>query len=125
MPADLGLLYVWSNTPEFMLYVVKDGKAIFADKVGTATDPTPVFSAEMTTIVSTNTNGRRVPKKRRLLSARCAAKPNKSVRPTIKEHFNTFQRGSTATSGLQEKAHKSGNDHVSFTKTHRTKSASH
>jgi len=53
MPADLGPLYVWSNTPEFMLYVVKDGKAIFADKtqVGTATDPTPVFSAEMTTIV--------------------------------------------------------------------------
>jgi len=53
MPADLGPLYVWSNTPEFMLYVVKDGKAIFADKtqVGTATDPTPAFSAEMTTIV--------------------------------------------------------------------------
>jgi murein L,D-transpeptidase YcbB/YkuD len=53
MPAELGPLYVWSNTPEFMLYVVKDGKAIFSDKtqVGTATDPTPVFSAEMTTIV--------------------------------------------------------------------------
>jgi len=53
MPPDLGPLYVWGNTPEFMLYVVKDGKAIFADKtqVGTATDPTPVFSADMTTIV--------------------------------------------------------------------------
>jgi murein L,D-transpeptidase YcbB/YkuD len=53
MPEDLGPLYVWSNTPEFMLYVVKHGKAIFADKtqVGTATDPTPVFSAEKTTIV--------------------------------------------------------------------------
>jgi L,D-transpeptidase YcbB len=53
MPADLGPLYVWSNTPEFMLYVVKDEKAIFADKtqVGTATDPTPVFSTDMTTIV--------------------------------------------------------------------------
>jgi L,D-transpeptidase YcbB len=53
MPAELGPLYVWSNTPEFMLYVVKNGKAIFADKtqVGTATDPTPVFSAEMSTIV--------------------------------------------------------------------------
>ena len=40
-----GPRYVWSNTPEFTLYVVKDGKAIFADKtqVGTATDPTPVF----------------------------------------------------------------------------------
>jgi hypothetical protein len=36
-----------------MLYVVKDGKTIFADKtqVGTADDPTPVFSADMTTIV--------------------------------------------------------------------------
>ena len=53
MPADLGPLYVWSNTPEFILYVVKNGKAIFMDKtqVGTATDPTPVFSADMTTIV--------------------------------------------------------------------------
>ena len=53
MPADLGPMYVWSNTPEFMLHVVKNGKIIFADKtqVGTATDPTPVFSADMTTIV--------------------------------------------------------------------------
>ena len=53
MPEDLGSLYVWSNTPEFMLYVVKDGKTLFADKtqVGTADDPTPVFSADMTTIV--------------------------------------------------------------------------
>ena len=53
MPDELGPLYVWSNTPEFMLYVVKDGKTIFADKtqVGTADDPTPVFSADMTTIV--------------------------------------------------------------------------
>jgi murein L,D-transpeptidase YcbB/YkuD len=53
MPEKLGSLYVWSNTPEFMLYVVKDGKTIFADKtqVGTATDPTPVFSADMTSIV--------------------------------------------------------------------------
>ena len=53
MPEELGPLYVWSNTPEFMLYVVKDGKTIFEDKtqVGTADDPTPVFSADMTTIV--------------------------------------------------------------------------
>ena len=53
MPADLGPLYVWSNTPEFMLYVVKDGKAIFADKtqVGAVNDPTPIFSADITTIV--------------------------------------------------------------------------
>src|SRR5262245_22897027 len=53
MPEDLGPLYVWSNTPEFMLYVVKHGKAIYSDKtqVGTATDPTPVLSADMTAIV--------------------------------------------------------------------------
>ena len=33
--------------------MVKDGKTLFADKtqVGTADDPTPVFSADMTTIV--------------------------------------------------------------------------
>jgi hypothetical protein len=53
MPKDLGRLYVWSNTPEFMLYVIKDGKTIYYDKtqVGTINVPTPVFSANMTTIV--------------------------------------------------------------------------
>jgi len=53
MPEDLGRLYVWSNTPEFMLYVVKDGKTIYADKtqVGTIGYATPVFSADMKTIV--------------------------------------------------------------------------
>ena len=53
MPEDLGPLYIWGNTPEFMLYVIKNGKTIFADKtqVGTSNDPTPVFSANMTTIV--------------------------------------------------------------------------
>lgn len=53
MPEDLGSLYVWSNTPEFMLYVVKDGKTVFSDKilVGTIGYPTPVFSADMATIV--------------------------------------------------------------------------
>jgi murein L,D-transpeptidase YcbB/YkuD len=53
MPEQLGGLYVWSNTPEFMLYVVKDRETIYADKtqVGTIGDPTPVFSAAMTTIV--------------------------------------------------------------------------
>ena len=37
MPEDLGAVYVWNNSPEFMLYVVKDGKRIYADKtlVGT------------------------------------------------------------------------------------------
>jgi murein L,D-transpeptidase YcbB/YkuD len=53
MPEHLGRLYLWSNTPEFMLYTVKDGTTIYADKtqVGTINDPTPVFSAVMTTIV--------------------------------------------------------------------------
>jgi murein L,D-transpeptidase YcbB/YkuD len=53
IPAELGAIYVWLNTPEFMLYVVKDGKTIYADRtlVGTIDYFTPVFSAEMETIV--------------------------------------------------------------------------
>ena len=53
MPEDLGGVYVWNNSPEFMLYVVKDGKSIFADKtlVGTIGYATPVFTADMRTIV--------------------------------------------------------------------------
>jgi murein L,D-transpeptidase YcbB/YkuD len=53
MPEELGSLHVWNNSPEFMLYVVKDGKRIYADKilVGTIGYATPVFSADMKTIV--------------------------------------------------------------------------
>ena len=53
MPEDLGPFYVWSNTPEFMLYAVKDGKTVYTDKtqVGTIGNPTPIFSAEMARIV--------------------------------------------------------------------------
>jgi L,D-transpeptidase YcbB len=53
MPEELGELYVWLNTPEFMLYVVKDGETIFEDKtlVGTIGYATPVFSADMETVV--------------------------------------------------------------------------
>jgi L,D-transpeptidase YcbB len=53
MPEDLGSIYVWNNSPEFRLYVFKDGQAIFHDKtlVGTSGYATPVFSAPMTTIV--------------------------------------------------------------------------
>jgi murein L,D-transpeptidase YcbB/YkuD len=53
MPDDLGPLYVINNSPEFMLYVVKDGKTIYSDKtlVGTLNYATPVFSADMQTIV--------------------------------------------------------------------------
>jgi hypothetical protein len=53
MPEDLGRLHVWSNSPEFVLYVVKDGKTIYSDKilVGAIGYATPVFSADMETIV--------------------------------------------------------------------------
>jgi L,D-transpeptidase YcbB len=53
MPENLGNVYVWNNTPEFMLYVVKNGKTIFADKtlVGTIGYATPVFTADMKTVV--------------------------------------------------------------------------
>jgi murein L,D-transpeptidase YcbB/YkuD len=53
MPENLGSVYVWNNSPEFMVYVVKNGKAIFADKtlVGTIGYATPVFTADMKTIV--------------------------------------------------------------------------
>ncbi len=53
MPEDLGQVYVWNNSAAFMLYVVKDGKTIFADKtlVGTIGYATPVFTTPMTTIV--------------------------------------------------------------------------
>ena len=53
MPEDLGPVYVWNNSPEFMLYVVKDGKKIYADKtlVGTIGYATPVFTADMATVV--------------------------------------------------------------------------
>ena len=53
MPEDLGPLYVWNNTPEFMVYIVKDGKPIYADRilVGTLAYATPVFTADMKTVV--------------------------------------------------------------------------
>jgi L,D-transpeptidase YcbB len=53
LPENLGDVYVWNNSPEFMVYVVKNGKPIYADKilVGTPRYATPVFSDEMETIV--------------------------------------------------------------------------
>jgi murein L,D-transpeptidase YcbB/YkuD len=44
MPEDLGPVYVWNNSPEFMLYMFKDGKPVYADKilVGTPNYATPV-----------------------------------------------------------------------------------
>ena len=41
MPEDLGAVYVMNNSPAFMLYVVKDGKTIFADKTSSARSVTP------------------------------------------------------------------------------------
>jgi murein L,D-transpeptidase YcbB/YkuD len=53
MPEGLGSLYVWLNAPEFMMYVVKGGKTIHSEKivVGKPVYATPVFSADMKTIV--------------------------------------------------------------------------
>jgi murein L,D-transpeptidase YcbB/YkuD len=53
MPENLGQIYVQDNVPEFMLYVVKDGKTIHSDKivVGQMAYATPIFSADMQTIV--------------------------------------------------------------------------
>lgn len=53
MPRDLGRVHVWSNTPEFMLYVVKEGKTVHADKtqVGTIRYATPTISDNMTAVV--------------------------------------------------------------------------
>jgi murein L,D-transpeptidase YcbB/YkuD len=53
MPEDLGPFYVQDNVPEFMLYVVKDGKTVHADKivVGQLRYATPIFSADMRTLV--------------------------------------------------------------------------
>jgi murein L,D-transpeptidase YcbB/YkuD len=53
MPEDLGKVYVQDNVPEYMLYVVKDGKTIHSDKivVGLLRYATPVFSADLKSIV--------------------------------------------------------------------------
>ena len=53
MPAELGARYVQINVPEFMAYVVKDGQVSYSEKVvvGKPVYATPVFSADMKTIV--------------------------------------------------------------------------
>jgi murein L,D-transpeptidase YcbB/YkuD len=53
MPETLGPVYVENNVPEFMLRVVKGGEVIHSDKivVGKPVYATPVFSADMRTIV--------------------------------------------------------------------------
>jgi len=53
MPQDLGSLYVWLNIPEYMAYIVKNGKTIHSEKivVGKPVYATPVFSADLKSIV--------------------------------------------------------------------------
>ena len=53
MPKDLGSFYVWNNSPEFKTKVIKDGKTIYTEKtiVGQLVYATPIFSANMTSIV--------------------------------------------------------------------------
>lgn len=53
MPSDLGALHVWLNVPEFMVYIVKNGKTIHSEKivVGKPVYATPVFSADLKSIV--------------------------------------------------------------------------
>ncbi|HXG78328.1 MAG TPA: L,D-transpeptidase family protein [Methyloceanibacter sp.] len=53
MPPDLGSFYVWLNIPEFMVYIVKNGKTIHSEKivVGKPVYATPVFSADLKSIV--------------------------------------------------------------------------
>jgi murein L,D-transpeptidase YcbB/YkuD len=50
---ELGAFHVWNNVPEFLTRVVKDGKIVSSDRIvaGQPDWPTPVFSADMKTIV--------------------------------------------------------------------------
>ena len=53
MPRDLGSYYVWNNVPAFSARVMKDGKSIYVEKaiVGQVKYATPIFSADMRSIV--------------------------------------------------------------------------
>ncbi len=53
MPEDLGALHVQINVPEFMVYIVKNGKTIHSEKVvvGKPVYATPIFSADLKSIV--------------------------------------------------------------------------
>jgi murein L,D-transpeptidase YcbB/YkuD len=52
MPHDLGNTYVIVNLPDFMLYVVQNGRQVWASKivVGKPETPTPIMTAEMKSI---------------------------------------------------------------------------
>jgi murein L,D-transpeptidase YcbB/YkuD len=53
MPPDLGSIYVQINIPEFMVYIVKNGRTIHSEKavVGKSVYATPIFSADLKSIV--------------------------------------------------------------------------
>jgi L,D-transpeptidase YcbB len=53
MPPDLGSYYVWNNIPSFSVRVISGGKSVYTEKavVGQLKYATPVFSAEMRSIV--------------------------------------------------------------------------
>jgi murein L,D-transpeptidase YcbB/YkuD len=53
VPADMGEFHVWDNVPEFLTRIVKSGSIVHTDEiiVGQPSWPTPVFSADMKTIV--------------------------------------------------------------------------
>jgi murein L,D-transpeptidase YcbB/YkuD len=53
MPPELGSYYVWDNLPAFTARVMKNGKSIYVEKaiVGQVKYATPIFSAEMRSIV--------------------------------------------------------------------------
>jgi L,D-transpeptidase YcbB len=52
MPHDLGNTYVIVNLPDFMLYVIQNGRQVWAAKivVGKPETPTPIMTAEMKSI---------------------------------------------------------------------------
>ena len=53
MPEDLGSLHVLLNVPAFTVYVARDGKPVYTDKivVGELKYATPVFSADLKSVV--------------------------------------------------------------------------
>ncbi len=53
VPVDMGDFHVWDNVPEFLTRVVKNGNVVHTDEiiVGQPSWPTPVFSADMKTVV--------------------------------------------------------------------------
>ncbi|MGD9502439.1 MAG: murein L,D-transpeptidase [Methyloceanibacter sp.] len=53
MPSQLGATYVWNNIPAFTTRVMKSGKSVYVEKaiVGQVKYATPIFSAQMNSIV--------------------------------------------------------------------------